>query len=94
MKALSKPMSAALLQRVNQIAGLHAGHRFVEFDFGAGDIAAGAVPSKESGEEMVTKMTPFIEQLNTLDGVTARVVWDSALYSRGSRWRIRLASAR
>ena len=33
---------------------------------------------KESGEEMVAKMTPFIQQLNTLDGVTARVVWDSA----------------
>jgi L-seryl-tRNA(Ser) seleniumtransferase len=27
---------------------------------------------------MVAKMTPFIEQLNTLNGVTARVVWDSA----------------
>ena len=27
---------------------------------------------------MVDKMTPFIEQLNTLNGVTARVVWDSA----------------
>ena len=33
---------------------------------------------KESGDEMVAKMTPFIEQLNTLNGVTARVVWDSA----------------
>ncbi|GHK54781.1 hypothetical protein KPZU09_45170 [Klebsiella pneumoniae] len=34
--------------------------------------------SKESGQQMVDKMTPFIEQLNTLNGVTARVVWDSA----------------
>lgn len=34
--------------------------------------------SKESGEQMVAKMTPFIQQLNTLNGVTARVVWDSA----------------
>ncbi|MHC9441603.1 PLP-dependent aminotransferase family protein [Klebsiella pneumoniae] len=34
--------------------------------------------SKESGEQMVAKMTPFIEQLNALNGVTARVVWDSA----------------
>ena len=33
---------------------------------------------KESGDEMVAKMTPFINQLNTLNGVTARVVWDSA----------------
>ncbi|MDN2487399.1 DgaE family pyridoxal phosphate-dependent ammonia lyase [Kosakonia sacchari] len=34
--------------------------------------------SKESGAEMVAKMTPFIDQLNTLQGVSARVVWDSA----------------
>lgn len=34
--------------------------------------------TKESGEEMVAKMTPFIDALNTLNGVTARVVWDSA----------------
>ena len=27
---------------------------------------------------MVAKMTPFIDALNTLNGVTARVVWDSA----------------
>ncbi|KAB8147840.1 DgaE family pyridoxal phosphate-dependent ammonia lyase [Raoultella ornithinolytica] len=33
---------------------------------------------KESGDEMVAKMTPFINQLNTLNGVTACVVWDSA----------------
>ncbi|MDT1887930.1 SelA-like pyridoxal phosphate-dependent enzyme, partial [Acinetobacter baumannii] len=32
--------------------------------------------SKDSGQQMVDKMTPFIEQLNTLNGVTARVVWD------------------
>ncbi|MBJ3814132.1 DgaE family pyridoxal phosphate-dependent ammonia lyase [Shimwellia pseudoproteus] len=34
--------------------------------------------SKESGAQMVEKMTPFITALNTLPGVTARVVWDSA----------------
>lgn len=34
--------------------------------------------NKESGAEMVAKMTPFIEQLNSLNGVSARVVWDSA----------------
>ena len=33
---------------------------------------------KESGAEMVAKMTPFIDGLNALGGVTARVVWDSA----------------
>lgn len=33
---------------------------------------------KESGAEMVEKMTPFIDALNTLNGVSARVVWDSA----------------
>lgn len=33
---------------------------------------------KESGGQMVEKMTPFIDTLNTLDGVSARVVWDSA----------------
>lgn len=33
---------------------------------------------KESGEEMVQKMTPFIGSLNTLGGVSARVVWDAA----------------
>ncbi|MBS0970465.1 SelA-like pyridoxal phosphate-dependent enzyme [Chimaeribacter arupi] len=31
-----------------------------------------------SGQQLVEKMTPFIERLNTLPGVTARVVWDSA----------------
>ncbi|MBD8145173.1 DgaE family pyridoxal phosphate-dependent ammonia lyase [Pantoea agglomerans] len=33
---------------------------------------------KISGTQMVEKMTPFIEQLNSLNGVTARVVWDAA----------------
>ena len=33
---------------------------------------------KERGAEMVGKMTPFITQLNSLAGVTAQVVWDSA----------------
>lgn len=33
---------------------------------------------KESGAEMVEKMTPFINNLNQLHGVSARVVWDSA----------------
>lgn len=33
---------------------------------------------KTSGAEMVERMTPFIDELNTLNGVTARVVWDSA----------------
>ncbi|QCT19646.1 DgaE family pyridoxal phosphate-dependent ammonia lyase [Jejubacter calystegiae] len=34
--------------------------------------------AKESGAEMVAKMTPFIDALNTLNGVSARVVWDAA----------------
>jgi L-seryl-tRNA(Ser) seleniumtransferase len=34
--------------------------------------------AKESGTQMVEKMTPFIDRLNTLDGVSARVVWDAA----------------
>lgn len=33
---------------------------------------------KVRGEDMVEKMTPFITALNTLSGVKARVVWDSA----------------
>ncbi|MCX0422269.1 DgaE family pyridoxal phosphate-dependent ammonia lyase [Aeromonas veronii] len=33
---------------------------------------------KESGAAMVAKMTPFIERLNQLPGVTAKVAWDSA----------------
>ncbi|RPH28570.1 DgaE family pyridoxal phosphate-dependent ammonia lyase [Buttiauxella warmboldiae] len=33
---------------------------------------------KESGAQMVEKMTPFIANLNTLEGISARVVWDAA----------------
>jgi L-seryl-tRNA(Ser) seleniumtransferase len=33
---------------------------------------------KESGAQMVEKMTPFINALNALNGVTSRVVWDAA----------------
>ncbi len=33
---------------------------------------------KVSGAEMVEKMTPFIDSLNALKGVSARVVWDAA----------------
>ncbi|WOX48766.1 DgaE family pyridoxal phosphate-dependent ammonia lyase [Aeromonas sp. XH] len=33
---------------------------------------------KESGAAMVAKMTPFIERLNQLPGISAKVVWDSA----------------
>ncbi|MEQ4531817.1 MAG: DgaE family pyridoxal phosphate-dependent ammonia lyase [Mixta sp.] len=33
---------------------------------------------KESGAQMVEKMTPFIDSLNGLNGVRARVVWDAA----------------
>jgi L-seryl-tRNA(Ser) seleniumtransferase len=33
---------------------------------------------KESGAQMVEKMTPFIDSLNGLNGVSARVVWDAA----------------
>ncbi|RQM92136.1 DgaE family pyridoxal phosphate-dependent ammonia lyase [Aeromonas dhakensis] len=36
------------------------------------------IKEKESGAAMVAKMTPFIERLNQLPGVEARVVWDSA----------------
>jgi L-seryl-tRNA(Ser) seleniumtransferase len=36
------------------------------------------VKEKESGAAMVAKMTPFIERLNQLPGVSARTVWDSA----------------
>ncbi|OAT76399.1 L-seryl-tRNA selenium transferase [Mangrovibacter phragmitis] len=32
----------------------------------------------ETGQQMVAKMAPFIEALNQLDGVQARVVWDAA----------------
>ena len=33
---------------------------------------------KTTGQEMVDKMTPFIASLNEINGVTGRVVWDSA----------------
>lgn len=36
------------------------------------------MPNKETGQQMVEKMTPFINNLNTLQGITAKVVWDSA----------------
>jgi len=35
-------------------------------------------PKKESGQDMVAKMTPFIDNLNQLDGICAKVVWDGA----------------
>lgn len=35
-------------------------------------------PRQETGQQMVTKMTPFIEKLNAIDGISARVVWDGA----------------
>lgn len=35
-------------------------------------------PMQETGQQMVTKMTPFIENLNTLNGVSAQVIWDGA----------------
>ncbi|MBI6547765.1 DgaE family pyridoxal phosphate-dependent ammonia lyase [Xenorhabdus lircayensis] len=34
--------------------------------------------AKETGEEMVARMTPFIERLNRITGVSAKVIWDSA----------------
>ncbi|TKI06893.1 DgaE family pyridoxal phosphate-dependent ammonia lyase [Martelella alba] len=33
---------------------------------------------KTAGREMADKMAPFIARLNTLEGVSARVVWDAA----------------
>ncbi|MFC0142430.1 DgaE family pyridoxal phosphate-dependent ammonia lyase [Erwinia mallotivora] len=36
------------------------------------------VQERVSGAQMVEKMTPFINQLNTLHGIRARVVWDAA----------------
>lgn len=33
---------------------------------------------KTTGQQMVDKMTPFIASLNAINGVSARVVWDSA----------------
>lgn len=35
-------------------------------------------PKQETGQEMVSKMTPFIEKLNSIDGISAKVVWDGA----------------
>ncbi|OCG44037.1 L-seryl-tRNA selenium transferase [Gilliamella sp. Fer1-1] len=35
-------------------------------------------PQSETGQQMVAKMTPFIESLNTLKGISAKVVWDGA----------------
>lgn len=35
-------------------------------------------PNKETGQQMVEKMPPFINNLNILQGITAKVVWDSA----------------
>ena len=32
----------------------------------------------DCGQEMVDKMTPFIDSLNQINGVSGRVVWDSA----------------
>ncbi|MCP9266663.1 DgaE family pyridoxal phosphate-dependent ammonia lyase [Xenorhabdus sp. XENO-1] len=34
--------------------------------------------TKESGADMVARMTPFIDRLNRIKGVSAKVVWDSA----------------
>jgi L-seryl-tRNA(Ser) seleniumtransferase len=33
---------------------------------------------KESGQQMVDKMMPFIDSLNSLQGISAKVVWDGA----------------
>ncbi|MBD1566490.1 DgaE family pyridoxal phosphate-dependent ammonia lyase [Vibrio sp. SA48] len=33
---------------------------------------------QETGQQMVDKMTPLIEGLNRIEGINARVVWDSA----------------
>ena len=33
---------------------------------------------KETGQEMVEKMTPFINDLNAIPGISAKVVWDAA----------------
>lgn len=35
-------------------------------------------PKQETGQEMVSKMTPFIEKLNSIAGISAKVVWDGA----------------
>lgn len=33
---------------------------------------------KTTGQQMVERMTPFLDGLNTLTGVSAKTVWDSA----------------
>jgi L-seryl-tRNA(Ser) seleniumtransferase len=33
---------------------------------------------KTTGQQMVERMTPFIDSLNTLSGISAKTVWDSA----------------
>lgn len=33
---------------------------------------------KETGQQMMARMTPFVVKLNTIDGVSAKVVWDEA----------------
>ncbi|MCE9941995.1 SelA-like pyridoxal phosphate-dependent enzyme, partial [Serratia liquefaciens] len=33
---------------------------------------------KTTGQQMVERMTPFIDSLNTLTGISAKTVWDSA----------------
>ena len=33
---------------------------------------------KTTGQQMVARMTPFLDSLNTLTGVSAKTVWDSA----------------
>lgn len=35
-------------------------------------------PINETGQQMIEKMTPFITNLNKLNGVSAKVVWDGA----------------
>lgn len=35
-------------------------------------------PKKETGQQMVDKMTPFMAKLNELKGISAKVVWDGA----------------
>lgn len=35
-------------------------------------------PKKETGQQMIEKMTPFIDKLNQLNGISAKVVWDDA----------------
>ena len=35
-------------------------------------------PKKESGQEMIEKMTPFMDKLNRINGLSAKVAWDAA----------------